>query len=88
MPYRCRKLQIDDVEYFEPSIDPPLDELDIAGFIGQLAEPDRTICRAVVIEGERISRVAATCKLSCCRVRKILRTSLLPLARDFALTPK
>ena len=88
MPYRCHKTKRDDVEYFEPRIDPPLDELDIADFIGRLAEPDRTICRAVVIEGERISRVAATCKISSHRVRTILRTSLLPLAQDFALAPK
>ena len=78
----------DDAEYFEPRIDPPQCSADITDFIARLAEPQRSICHAVVLDGEKIGRVAAMHHLSRQRVGKILRTSLLPRAEDFEIGPR
>ena len=88
MPYRCRKTDHADVEYFEPQIDPSFDAADIADFIGHLSEPSRSICRAVILDGENIRHVVATHGLSRQRISKILRSSLLPLAEDFEIVPR
>ena len=85
MRYRFHE-QRGDTEYFEPSIEPP-GTADIADFIAGLEEPQRSICHAVVLDGEKIGSVAAAHHLSRQRVGKILRTSLLPLAEDFGIAP-
>lgn len=84
MPFRCRKQNNPDVEYFEPQVTTPFDTMDIADFIlHRLHEPERSICHAVVLQGENIGHVAAVHHLSRKRIGQILRTSLLPLAEDF-----
>lgn len=89
MPYRYRRHdRRDDVEYFEPEIGPECCASDIADYILALAEPSRSICRAIVLNGENIGKVAALHGLSRQRVGKILRTSLLPLAEDFEIVPR
>ena len=51
MPSRYRRRdRHDDVEYFEPQIEPECCASDIADYILALSEPSRSICRAVVLE--------------------------------------
>ena len=88
MPYRCHRKFRDDVEYLEPFIEPPHNATDITDFILRLQEPERSICRSVVLEGEIIGQVAAAHRIPCHRVGQILRSSLLPLAEDFGIVPR
>ena len=88
MPYRCHKSPRADVEYFEPLIESRHDASDITDFINRLREPQRSICHAVVLDGENIGQVAAAHHLSRQRVGKILRSSLRPLAEDLDIIPR
>ena len=88
MPYRFHKPKYDDVDYHIPGIEFRHDAQDISDFIARLGEPQRSICHAVVLDGENIGEVAAAHHLSRQRVGKILRSSLLPLAEDFGLVPR
>ena len=89
MPSRYRRRdRHDDVEYFEPQIEPECCASDIADYILALSEPSRSICRAVVLEGTNIGRVASLHGLTYQQVGKILRASLLPLAEDFEIVPR
>jgi DNA-directed RNA polymerase specialized sigma24 family protein len=76
----------DDVEYFEPFVEPK--NSDIADFILGLDEPQRSICSAVVLDGENIGTVAAAHNLTRRRIGKILRSSLRPLAEEFEIIPQ
>jgi len=89
MQYRFRnRRRRDDVEYFEPQVGTSHSAMDISDFILRLDEPERSICRAVVLNGEKIGHVAAAHHLSRHRVGQILRSSLLPLAEDFGIVRK
>ena len=85
MPFRYRKNHDQDVEYFEPIVESTHDAADIADFINQLQEPQRSICSAVVLDGEKISNVAAVHHLTRYRIGKILRASLRPLAEELQI---
>lgn len=85
MPYRCKKNA--DVEYFEPRIEIPYNALDIADYIRSLKEPERSICTAVILDGEHIKHVASDCKVSRKSIMQIMRSALLPLAEELGIVP-
>ena len=87
MQYRFHDIHAEDVEFFEPAVQPPSSTAeDIREYIQALREPDRTICSAVVLQGNPVSHVAAGMHLSHARVTKILRSSLRPLAEDMGFS--
>ena len=88
MQYHYHKPDNDDVEYFEPRMESRHDAQDISDFIARLGEPQRSICHAVVLDGENIGEVAAAHHLSRQRAGKILRSSLRPLAEDLDIVPR
>ena len=74
-------------EYVEPRIETDFSAMDISEYILSLPEPARSICRAVVLEGRKVSQVARIFKVSRDRISRIMRNALRPLAEDFDIVP-
>lgn len=74
-------------EYVEPRIKTDFSAMDISDYILSLPEPARSICRAVVLEGRKVSHVARIFKISRDRIGRIMRNALRPLAEDFDIVP-
>lgn len=69
----------------EMFIEPDYFAMDIRTFILSLPEPKRSICQAVILEGEKIADVRKIYGVTRWQLIEIIRDALMPLARDYRI---